>query len=63
MIYLDQIMRFRLKILISALILFFSFEILEIKAHNTSNEACKDFCFNLDDFNLTGISPIIFFFI
>ena len=47
MIYLDQIMRFRLKILISALILFFSFEILEIKAHNTSNEACKDFCFNL----------------
>ena len=39
-------MRFKLKIFISIIILFFSFKILEIKAHNPSNGGCKDDCFN-----------------
>ncbi len=39
-------MRSKLKIFISILILFFSFEILEIKAHNTINRSCKDNCSN-----------------
>ena len=33
--------------LISIIIVFFSFKILEIKAHNTSNGGCKDHCFNI----------------
>ena len=40
-------MRFKLKIFISILIVFFSFESLEIKAHNTYNGGCKDHCFNI----------------
>ena len=40
-------MRIKLKIFISIIILFFSFEILEIKAHNNSNEGCKDNCLNI----------------
>ena len=37
-------MKFNLKIFISIIILFFSFEILEIKAHNTINGGCRDHC-------------------
>ena len=37
-------MRFKLKILINIIILFFAFESLEIKAHNTINGGCKDHC-------------------
>ncbi len=40
-------MRYKLKIFISILIIFFSFEIIEIKAHNTRNGGCKNHCFNL----------------
>ena len=40
-------MWFKLKIFISIIILFFSFEIPEIKGHNTSNGGCKDHCFNI----------------
>ena len=37
-------MRLKLKILINLLILIFSFESLEIKAHNSINGGCKDHC-------------------
>ena len=37
-------MRLKLKIFISIIIVFFSFEILKIKAHNTINGGCKDHC-------------------
>ena len=37
-------MRLKFKIFINLLVLFFSFEILEIKAHNTNNGGCKDHC-------------------
>ena len=37
-------MRFKLKIFISLVILFFSYQILEIKAHNTNNGGCKEYC-------------------
>ena len=40
-------MRIKFKKLISIIIVFFSFEILEIKAHNTSDGVCKDNCFNI----------------
>ena len=40
-------MRFKLKIIISTIIVFFSFENLEIKAHSNSNGVCKDNCFNI----------------
>ena len=40
-------MRFKLKIIISTIIVFFSFENLEIKAHSTINGVCKDNCFNI----------------
>ena len=40
-------MRFKLKIFIKIIILFFTFEILEIKAHNIINGGCKDHCFNI----------------
>ncbi len=39
-------MKFKLKLFISMLILFFTFEILEIKAHNTINSGCKNNCSN-----------------
>jgi len=42
-------MRFKLQILISSVIVFFSFETLGIKAHNTSNGGCKDHCFNINN--------------
>ena len=45
MINLDKkILRFVFKIFIKLFILFFSFEILEIKAHNNINGGCKDHC-------------------
>ena len=37
-------MRLKSKIFIKLFILFFSFEILEIKAHNNINGGCKDHC-------------------
>ncbi len=37
-------MRLKSKIFINLFILFFSFEILEIKAHNNINGGCKDHC-------------------
>ena len=37
-------MRLKSKIFINLFILFFSFEILEIKAHNSINGGCKDHC-------------------
>ena len=37
-------MRLKSKIFINLCILFFSFEILEIKAHNNINGGCKDHC-------------------
>ena len=40
-------MRLKLKIFISIIIVFFSFEILKIKAHNTINGGCKDHCSNI----------------
>jgi len=43
-INLEKIMRLKSKILINLFILFFSFEILEIKAHNNVNGDCKDQC-------------------
>ena len=40
-------MRFKLKILLNVIIVFFSFEMHEIKAHNKSNGECKDHCSNI----------------
>ena len=41
-------MRFKLKIFTNIIIIiFFSFETLEIKAHNKSNGGCQDHCFNI----------------
>ena len=37
-------MRLNLKILIRVVIIFYLLEILEIKAHNTINEECKQNC-------------------
>ena len=37
-------MRLKTKILIHLFILFFSFEILDLKAHNNINGGCKDHC-------------------
>ena len=37
-------MRLKLKIFINLFILFFSFEILEIKAHNIINGGCREHC-------------------
>ena len=37
-------MRLKSKLFINLFILFFSFEILEIKAHNNINGGCKDHC-------------------
>ena len=37
-------MRLKSKICINLFILFFSFEILNIKAHNNINGGCKDHC-------------------
>ena len=45
-------MRLKLKIFINLLILFISFEILEIKAHNTINGGCRNHCSPL--FNKRG---------
>ena len=45
-------MRLKSKIFINLFILFFSLEILEIKAHNNINGGCKDQCSNL--FNKRG---------
>ena len=45
-------MRLKSKIFINLFILFFSFEILEIKAHNTINGGCRDHCY--DFFNKRG---------
>ena len=45
-------MRLKLKIFINLFILFFSFEILEIKAHNIINGGCKEHCSTL--FNKKG---------
>ena len=45
-------MRLNSKIFINLFILFFSFEILEIKAHNNINGGCKDHCPNF--FNKRG---------
>jgi len=42
-------MRFKLKIVISIIVVFFSFKILEIKAHNTSNGGCNDHCLNINN--------------
>ena len=39
-------MRLKSRIFINLFILFFSFEILEIKAHNYINGGCKDHCSN-----------------
>ena len=45
-------MRLIFKIFSNIFILFFSFEILEIKAHNTINGGCKDHCSSF--FNKSG---------
>ena len=45
-------MRLNSKIFINLFILFFSFEFLEIKAHNNINGGCKDYCHSL--FNKRG---------
>ena len=45
-------MSLKSKIFINLFILFFSFEILEIKAHNNINGGCKDHCSSL--FNEKG---------
>ena len=45
-------MRLKSKIFINLCILFFSFEILEIKAHNNINGGCKNHCY--DFFNKRG---------
>ena len=42
-------MRLNSKIFINFFILFFSFEILEIKAHNIINGGCKDHCSTLNN--------------
>ena len=44
---MKKIMRVKLKIFLSTLIIFFSSEILEIKAHNFNNGGCEDHCSNL----------------
>ena len=38
-------MKLKSKIFINLFILFFSFEILDIKAHNNINGGCKEHCF------------------
>ena len=40
-------MRFNFKLLLSLIIVFFTFEFLEIKAHNNMNGGCKDHCFKI----------------
>ena len=40
-------MRFKLKIFFSIIIVFFLFERIEIKAHNSRNGGCKKHCFNI----------------
>jgi len=45
-------MSLKSKIFINLFILFFSFEVLEIKAHNNINGGCKDHCSSL--FNEKG---------
>ena len=45
-------MRLKSRIFINLCILFFSLEILEIKAHNNINGGCKDHCSNF--FNNRG---------
>ncbi len=40
-------MRLNLKILIRVLLIFYLFEILEIKAHNIVNEDCKQNCYRI----------------
>ena len=37
----------KLKTFITTIIIFFSFEIPEIKAHNIINGGCKNHCFNI----------------
>ena len=39
-------MRLILKMFLNLFILFLSFEILEIKAHNTINGGCRDHCYD-----------------
>ena len=39
-----KVMKLKSKIFINILILFFSLEIFEIKAHNNINGGCKDHC-------------------
>ena len=53
-------MRLKTKILIYLFILFFSFEILDIKAHNNINGGCKDHCSTF--FNKRGNQNKIKFF-
>ena len=45
-------MRLKSKIFINLFILLFSFENLEVKAHNNINGGCKEHCSNL--FNIRG---------
>ena len=45
-------MRLNSKIFINLFILFFSFEILEIKAHNNINGGCQEHCSS--SFNIGG---------
>ena len=40
-------MRLNFKIILSVIIVFFSFELRKIKAHNNINGGCKDHCFNI----------------
>ena len=47
-----KIMRLQSKIFIKLIILFFSFEILEIKAHNNINGGCQEHCSS--SFNIGG---------
>jgi len=42
-------MRLKSNIIINLFILFFSFEIVEIKAHNNINGGCKDHCSNFSN--------------
>ena len=48
-VFRKKIMRLKSKIIFNLFILFFSFEILEIKAHNIINGGCKDHCSTFHD--------------
>ena len=53
-------MRSKFKKLICIVIVFFLFDILDIKAHNASNGGCEEHCFNIINRNSNGSKTKVF---